>query len=172
MAIRIGELARRAGIATSALRYYDSEGLLGPAARTEAGYRLYQPQALGRVRFIQRAKRLGLPLTEIRRLIESPLADAGAQRDALRHLVAHRLAEAQAQTAELQALSRELESLHMRLQRLPATDYGHIGDCEFWLPTDEEVRMMQNEVNGTQCCTCEGCDQPGQCDCDCDCCGS
>jgi DNA-binding transcriptional MerR regulator len=38
--MRIGELAKNTGVATSALRYYEEAGLLSPAVRTEAGYRL------------------------------------------------------------------------------------------------------------------------------------
>ena len=41
--LTIGELAKRAGLRTSALRYYEREGLLEPAERTEAGYRLPPP---------------------------------------------------------------------------------------------------------------------------------
>ena len=43
--LTIGELARRVGLRTSALRYYEKEGLLEPTERSEAGYRLYAPEA-------------------------------------------------------------------------------------------------------------------------------
>ena len=53
--LTIGELAKQTGLRTSALRYYEQEGLLSPADRTEAGYRLYAPDSLDTVRLIQRA---------------------------------------------------------------------------------------------------------------------
>ena len=73
--MRIGELAKLAGISTSALRYYEEVGLLGPAARTEAGYRIFRGDAVGRLQFVQRAKALGLSLQEVRQLLASPQAD-------------------------------------------------------------------------------------------------
>lgn len=65
----IGQLAKRVGLRTSALRYYEEQGLLEPAARTEAGYRLYKPEAEQTLRFIQRAQRLGFSLDDIRTLL-------------------------------------------------------------------------------------------------------
>lgn len=65
----IGELARRTGLRTSALRYYEEQGLLQPAARTEAGYRLYHANAEQVVRFIGRAQRLGFSLADIQQLL-------------------------------------------------------------------------------------------------------
>lgn len=156
MALRIGELAKRARVAASALRYYEAEGLLGRTSRSEAGYRLYEPAVLGRVEFIQRAKSLGLPLAQIHKLIESPQADVAAGRQALRHLVAHKLAETRQRVAELETLSRELQALHVRLQRAPGPDCGHVGDCACWLPNEEEVNVMKKEVNATEACTCCG----------------
>ena len=41
--LTIGQLAKRVGLRTSALRYYEQQGLLSPSGRTTAGYRLYAP---------------------------------------------------------------------------------------------------------------------------------
>ena len=62
--IPIGELAARAGVAPSALRFYESIGLLQPG-RTSGGHRLYRRHALRRVAFIRVAQRVGLTLDEI-----------------------------------------------------------------------------------------------------------
>ena len=43
--LTIGQLAKRVGVRTSTLRYYEDEGLLAPVRRSEAGYRLYDEQA-------------------------------------------------------------------------------------------------------------------------------
>jgi DNA-binding transcriptional MerR regulator len=168
-AMRIGELAKLVGISTSALRYYEEAGLLGPAGRTDAGYRTYGPEAVGRLEFVQRAKALGLTLQEVRRLLESPQADVGAERDQLRHLVAHKLAETRTRIAQLEALDRELESLYIRVLRVPGPECGHLGDCG-WLATEEEVMTMASEVKEVQACSCCGCPDPG-CPCNCSCCG-
>ena len=63
--LTIGEVADRSGIAPSALRFYESEGLLH-ATRTEGGQRRYEREALRRVAFIRVAQRVGLSLDEVR----------------------------------------------------------------------------------------------------------
>jgi MerR family Zn(II)-responsive transcriptional regulator of zntA len=67
---RIGELAEHSGLSRDTLRFYEREGLLSPAERSPAGYRLYSPEALRRLRFIKEAQALGLSLDEIRKLLE------------------------------------------------------------------------------------------------------
>lgn len=66
---KIGEIARRAGVKVSTLRYYEARGLLPPAHRTESGYRLYGREQLERLQFILEAKRLGLSLHAIRQVL-------------------------------------------------------------------------------------------------------
>ncbi len=70
MWISIGELAKRAGVAASALRFYESEALI-VGARSESGRRQYKKEALRRVAFILAAQRVGLSLNEIRAALAS-----------------------------------------------------------------------------------------------------
>ena len=66
--VAIGELARRTGVATSALRYYERIGLLSPAART--GHRRHYDQSgAERVAVIRLCQEAGFTLAEIRRLL-------------------------------------------------------------------------------------------------------
>ncbi|GIW09166.1 MAG: hypothetical protein KatS3mg061_0223 [Dehalococcoidia bacterium] len=164
--LRIGELAKQAGVAPSLLRYYEQQGLVQPGSRTQAGYRLYGPEALGRIRFIQRAKALGLSLREVRRLLQDP-ADPPTELARLRHLIAHKVADTRRRIAELGALCADLEALYQRLSA-GAPVCGHLGDCECWLPSREEGRTMTNETCRCRCC--------GDCTCSCEagaccCCG-
>lgn len=62
--LTIGEVARRSGVATSALRYYESRGLI-TAERTSGNQRRYARAVLRRVAFIRAAQRVGLGLEEI-----------------------------------------------------------------------------------------------------------
>jgi DNA-binding transcriptional MerR regulator len=73
--LTIGQLARRVGMRPSALRYYEHEGLLTPLERTDAGYRLYHPDAEQIVRFVQRAQQLGFSLNDIRTLLNAQSDD-------------------------------------------------------------------------------------------------
>ncbi len=68
--LTIGALAERAGVAPSALRYYESQQLLH-AARTAGGQRRYPRDALRRIGFIRAAQRVGLSLEEIRDALSS-----------------------------------------------------------------------------------------------------
>jgi MerR family transcriptional regulator, redox-sensitive transcriptional activator SoxR len=63
--ITIGELASRSGVSTSALRFYEAEGLIR-AGRTEGGQRRFDRAVLRRVAFIVAAQRVGLSLAEVR----------------------------------------------------------------------------------------------------------
>ncbi|MCX4552380.1 MerR family transcriptional regulator [Streptomyces sp. NBC_01387] len=74
----IGDLARRVRMQPSALRYYESVGLLTPAERV-GGRRVYPVGTVRRIALIKMAQRAGFTLSEIRRLLDSA-ADRGATR--------------------------------------------------------------------------------------------
>ncbi len=66
----VGEVAHRAGVATSALRFYEANGLIA-GDRTDAGHRRYRADVMRRVGFIKVAQRVGLSLEEIRAALDS-----------------------------------------------------------------------------------------------------
>ncbi|MEO1056808.1 MAG: redox-sensitive transcriptional activator SoxR [Actinomycetota bacterium] len=66
----IGEVAERAGVATSALRFYEDQGLIR-SERNSAGHRRYRPDVVRRVGFIQVAQRVGLSLDDIRGALDT-----------------------------------------------------------------------------------------------------
>ena len=66
----IGEIAHRAGVAASALRFYEDQGLI-KSRRTAGNQRQYQRSTLRRIAFIQAAQRVGLALSEIRAALDS-----------------------------------------------------------------------------------------------------
>ncbi|WP_343732728.1 MerR family transcriptional regulator [Duganella sp.] len=68
--MKIGELARKSGIAASAIRFYEEQGLLAPISRTPSGYRQYASNAPDRLKLIQGAKRLGFSLEVIRDMLD------------------------------------------------------------------------------------------------------
>ena len=72
--ITIGEVARRAEIAPSALRYYDREGLI-PAVRSPGGQRRYPRSVLRHLAFIRAAQNVGLSLDEIREALATLTVD-------------------------------------------------------------------------------------------------
>ena len=71
----VKEIAKLTGISIRTLRYYDEIGLLKPAKVSEAGYRLYDEQALAKLQEILFYKELGLSLADIRSVLEDPEYD-------------------------------------------------------------------------------------------------
>ena len=108
--MRIGELARLAGVNPRPLRYYERIGLLAPSSRTPAGYRVYTAADADRLAFIRRAQSVGLSLAEIADVIG--LHDTGtAPCRHVRALAESRISEIDARAAELQQLRAELVRL-------------------------------------------------------------
>ena len=70
--LTVGRLARRFGLSRSTLLYYDSIGLLRPAGRTHANYRIYDSGDRKRLEQICRYREAGLSLEEIGRILDSP----------------------------------------------------------------------------------------------------
>lgn len=110
-ALRIGELARRAGLSVETLRYYERRGLIPPPARLASGYRSYPESTLQRLQFIRRCKQLGFSLDEVAQLLQLDMdpqlsaAEVKAQVDAKISAVKHKIADLQRLQHSLQALS-------------------------------------------------------------------
>jgi MerR family transcriptional regulator, copper efflux regulator len=68
-ALLIGEVAKRSGASRKAVRLYESRGILPPARRTAAGYRVYSPDVVGILAFVEQGRRLGLTLGEIHQIV-------------------------------------------------------------------------------------------------------
>ena len=101
----VHEVSRMSGVTIRTLRYYDRIGLLRPAARTEAGYRLYDEAALMRLLRILLLKELEIPLKDVKRLLQ--LSDT-EQREAI-GLQIKVLELKKERTEKLIALARRLE---------------------------------------------------------------
>ena len=68
--LRVGSIAKKAGVGVQTLHYYERIGLLRKPTRSEANYRLYPPSALRRVQFIKKAQAIGFSLAEIKEILE------------------------------------------------------------------------------------------------------
>jgi DNA-binding transcriptional MerR regulator len=68
--VRIGEIARRAGVSVQAIRFYERRRLMRTPRRTAAGYRIYSEADLEIVTVIKRMQRFGFKLAEIRRILQ------------------------------------------------------------------------------------------------------
>jgi MerR family transcriptional regulator, repressor of the yfmOP operon len=68
--VQIGELAKRLGITTRTIRYYEEIGLMGPPERLGGGTRTYNKDDILRLKFILKLKELGISLKEMQELAE------------------------------------------------------------------------------------------------------
>jgi MerR family transcriptional regulator, copper efflux regulator len=121
--VTIGKLAKTVGIGAGTLRYYEYLGLLAPAQRTTAGYRMYGDGAARRLRFIRRAQALGFSLTEIAELLalsDNPRAGAHDVKKATRS----KIADIEARIEALRRMKRGLEALESR-----CSGHGSTRDC-------------------------------------------
>ncbi|NUP07078.1 MAG: MerR family transcriptional regulator [Polyangiaceae bacterium] len=110
--LQVGELARASGKTVRAIHLYEELGLLKPDARSKGRFRLYDPSAVARVRWISKLHDLGMSLAEIQKVAETwGTAPTPARAMAeVRSIYRAKLAETRAQIAHLTALEKELET--------------------------------------------------------------
>ena len=119
--LMIGELARQAGVATSALRYYEKVGLL-PAPARASNRRQYAPAVLGRIRIILLARDAGFSISETRTFLNGfPIGT----RPALRWR-----AMAKRKIAELDELTTRLTYMRSILNASFHCNCRQLEDCE------------------------------------------
>ena len=118
--VRISQLAESAGVPTSTVRYYERVGLMTVPARTASGYRDYADDAAARLRFITRARRMGLTCDQVTSLL--PIwagTNCGAAHERVGRLVDEKQAEIAERIAELQRFSAQLEDVRASLDAEP-----------------------------------------------------
>lgn len=118
--LRIGDVARSAGVNVQTLRYYERRGLVVAGFRRHSGQREYEPGDVVRVRTIKSAQRLGFTLAEIQELF-----DLSEHRRGTRDL----RAMATAKLAEIDGRIAELSAMRERLLEVIAADCDSLDDC-------------------------------------------
>ena len=112
--LKVGEVARQAGVNVQTIHYYERRGLLPRPPRTESNYRAYSEEAVLRVRFIKRAQELGFTLKEIKELL--------SLRAAPRTRCADVRNRAEAKVQDIDDKARTLQAMRKALTKL-------IGEC-------------------------------------------
>ena len=117
--MRIGELARRSGLAASRIRFYEAAGLLNTVQRGANGYREYPPQALQVLEIIACAQQGGFSLEEIRPLLPQP---QGTQwhREQLLETLRRKVADIERLQKRLAASRRQLLEVIDNIEHKPA----------------------------------------------------
>jgi len=127
----VGQLAKTANVNIQTVRFYDRQGILKPASRTESGYRIYDKEGVKRLNFIIQAKELGFSLKEIKEFLALRVQSVQAC-DRVRKKTTEKLQGIQNKIAHLKKLEKTLKDL--------------IGDCENRVITDQCPILEKMEV--------------------------
>jgi Zn(II)-responsive transcriptional regulator len=106
----IGKVAVQAGVSIDTLRYYEKEGLIAPASRSESGYRLYNDEAVRRIRFIKHSQHCGFTLSEIQEVLALKRSDAACCKD-VRQLAIEKKLQIEYKIKTMRAMSKALDEL-------------------------------------------------------------
>lgn len=130
--VRIGEVAKRAGVTVETIRYYTREGLLPSPLRSTNGARRFPLDAIARVQFVRQAQAAGLTLRDIKHLV-------GLTRGRSR-LACHRMRTVLAQRLDdLDARAREIAVFRATLE-------NHLAACDRALSTSPEPECPSLEA--------------------------
>lgn len=135
--LKIGEVARRAGVGVETIRYYERQGLLESPQRRASGYRQYDESVVSRLQFIRRAKTLGFTLAEIRELL-GLWCNGSTQCEHVRARAEQKISDIEEKICSLQAMKRSLVQLVRRCGRR-----GAEADCLLWEGLEQTSRTTE-----------------------------
>jgi len=137
--LTIGKVAKSTGFGIETVRFYEREGLIGPADRTESNYRIYKNEDVDRLRFIKHAKDLGFTLKEISELL-SLSHDPAARKEDVKKQTELKIAEIDTKIRDLRRIRDILASLDSRCD-----GHGPAIECPILaaLAKDEETESQQ-----------------------------
>ena len=125
--MRIGQLAKAAGVSVQTIRFYERRGLLRSPLRTASGYRIYAATDLESLRFIKWCQPMGFTLKELRELLQLHAAVANSSANArargpkelasIVRIGQQKLANIAEKARHLQEMQRQLRAMIDRLQR-------------------------------------------------------
>lgn len=134
MLLKIGALARHAGLSVRALHHYDAIGLLSPSARSDTGLRLYGPKDLVRLHRIQALKQLGYSLADIGATLADPAI-------ASLEIIGRQIGMLQERERQARALGERLRQLAAHIGR-----GGQAADAD-WLDVLEMMTLYQKHFS-------------------------
>lgn len=111
--LNIGEAAAASGVSAKMIRHYEKIGLIPPAGRTFANYRIYSPASVHTLQFIKRARTLGFSMKQIAVLLDL-WQDTSRNSAEVKKMAMTHVAELEKRILEMQAMSNALKQLARR----------------------------------------------------------
>ena len=136
--MKIGELAKLAQTQNETIRYYEREGLLPEARRSDANYRIYDESHVQRLAFVRHCRSLDMTLGEIRALLDfkdAPEENCGKVNALLDEHIGHVATRIQ----ELRVLEKELKALRLQCQAGES-----VADCGILSSLEKAARAHQH----------------------------
>ncbi|MEQ8955612.1 MAG: Zn(2+)-responsive transcriptional regulator [Gammaproteobacteria bacterium] len=109
--LKISELARKTGLSTHTLRFYEKHGLIGASTRSEAGYRFYNAADVRRAEFVKTARNIGFSLDDIGQLLSICVDRSAHSCQEVTDITNHKLDEVNRRIAELRSMQKTLQLL-------------------------------------------------------------
>lgn len=114
--MKIGEIAKAAGVTTSRIRFYERRGIIAPAERGENGYRDYPPELVTLLGFIEQAQALGFTLREVAGVKVNKDAEHPISCSVALPMLEQKLATVEALIVEAQGRKTRIETLIAQLR--------------------------------------------------------
>ncbi len=114
--MKIGDVARAAGVSTSRIRFYEKNGIIPPAERGDNGYRDYPPELVATLGFIEQAQALGFTLREMAAVKVTPDAEHPISCEVALPLLRGKLGAVERLIAEAKDRKRRIEALIAELE--------------------------------------------------------
>ena len=123
--LTISQLAEKAGIPTTTVRYYERIGLVEPEDRSASNYRLYSRASLDKLRFIKAAQAIGFTLEDTRALLTDE-SGSPPKCGPVQGLIEDRLADVEERLKDLRHVRKVLKSALEQCQQQKKSDCCHV----------------------------------------------
>lgn len=144
----IGKLSRQAEVPARTIRFWEEAGLMPAPARSGAGYRVYSPAEVRRLRLIKQARALGLTLPQTKDLVDRAFdMECAEYQGELVSIIEQRLADVERKLRELRVFQQDLRALLDHVRHLEGSPGGRVADCAFCPLIDSDLRQDEDSAH-------------------------